>query len=516
MTWRAYLAETSSGLAYRSLEVDSFTWEDEVNRIAGGRAVIRKESLKGLARHQYDVIQASLVLCYVRPDGTEVPWVGGPITGRPTETRRALTVEWSGMRHMMARRLALREGAVAEAQATLQALISTRKAAEVAKATVKTRDKAYSDAKTTAWEALKAARDAAGTTKTTGNSYIQNNTPPGGKNYFWIRTTDNMPHVWGTSSYVAKTTTAARNAANTAVTRRDQREAAEVALATAKTDEAQKNAAAEALEADTQYDFNVRFSNATLGGIAWSLINLAQMKPGGRLPIVRGTPHETGTETRTYHWWDLANLNVDKLLTELSEADNGPDIHFRPRWADAGHTRFEWEVVHGTRAQPTIAQRWTPDWDASAEKSDVIDIEIANDASAVADRLYATGAGQGAGTLISQATNLARVQSGRPFLETVISDSNQKSITTLAQRARGRLSAGREPFDQLSIEVRANSTKNPLGEWRVGDGAMITLADEWVHIPAGTYLMRMIKASGSLSENVTIEMQEDQWYPTGT
>lgn len=516
MSWRAYLVETSSGLAYRSLEVDSFTWNDEINRIAGGRAVIRKESLKGLARHQYDVIQASLVLCYVRSDGTEVPWVGGPITGRPSETRRTLTVEWSGMRHMMARRLALREGAVAQAQATLQNLIATRKAATLAETTRKNAEKALSTATKNYDEALKDAREAAGLTRTTGKSFIQAGTPAGGKAYYWIRTSDNEPHAWGTSSYVAKTTTAARSAAATAVARLNTRNAAQSTLDAAKADETAKIALAETLEADTEFDFNVRFSGTTLGGVMWGLIGLAQTKPGGRLPIVRGTPSEIGTTTRTYQWWNLANLSVDKLLTELSDVIDGPDIHFRPRWANANQTRFEWEVVHGTKAQPTIAQSWTPDWDSAAERSDVVEITISNDASAVADRVYATGAGQGAGTLIAQATNLDRVQRGRPFLEVVISESDQKEIGPLAERARGRLAVGREPYDQLTLEVRADSRKNPLGEWRVGDAAKVTLGDEWEHIPAGTYLMRIIKASGDLTENVTLEMQEDQWYPTGT
>lgn len=445
MSWKAYLVETTSGIASRALEVSAFDWEDELNIMSGGKATIQKESLAGLARPQYDVYQASLVLCYVRPDGEEVPWVGGPITGRPTETLETLEMTWGGIRAILARRLALREDAVADAQAKLAALIQVRKDVEALELRLRNAEKALQTAK----------QKKVGVT------------------------------------------------------------AAENEVKDAENDLAAKTAEAEALEADTEEDFNVTFRNSSLGGIAWGLVQLAQLKPGGRLPIVRGTRAEAGGYSRTYPWYDLANLNVDRLLTEISEMEDGPDIHFRPRWADRNQTRFEWVMVHGTNAQPVIAQEWSPDWDTTAEANDVVDITVSNDASAVTDRIYVTGTGSGAGVLVSQATNLARVQTGRPFLEAVASDSNQSDINVLRQRAHGRLASTREPLDQVTLTVRADSDKNLLGRWRVGDAATVTIGEGWVHIPAGTYLMRVIKASGDLTENVTLEMQEDQWYPGG-
>ena len=64
----------------------------------------------------------------------------------------------------------------------------------------------------------------------------------------------------------------------------------------------------------------------------------------------------------------------------------------------------------------------------------------------------------------------------------------------------------------LSLTVRADSVKNPLTSWWVGDDARVTLPDTFVTMPGGTRDMRVIKASGGLNEQVAVELQEGQWF----
>lgn len=355
--------ETTSGQAGRVLDPVSLTWSDELNRPGGGKLKVNKSDLAGLERRRFQPWAASVVACYVRPDGVEVPWVGGPITNRPTETLRTIEMDWAGMREV-----------------------------------------------------------------------------------FRHRVIDNTLSLSGT----------------------------------------------------------------TLGQMMWSVAERGMQKPGGLLPLVHGTSVETGTEGATFDGWNLANTAIDKIWDELSELDFGPDLMLRPRWAEYG-TRFEWEMVHGTKAQPTIHQSWTASWDTTAARSDVVDLEITSDASGLASRVWATGSGEGAGTLIGSATDLRLVDDGYPFLESVVSDRDAKTVAQLSSTARGRLGTARQPIDQLSLTVRADSTKNLLGRWHAGDAAYVTLGPDWDCIPEGRHLMRIIKASGDLTEKVTIEMQEDQW-----
>lgn len=363
MTWRVYLVETKTGRAGRALSPGSFTWSDELNLAGGGKLTIQKKDLKGLDRLRYQAWWASVVICHVDSDGTEVPWVGGPITARPRETLRTIEAEWAGMREM-----------------------------------------------------------------------------------FYHR-------------YV---------------------------------------------------DRNLDYSDLTYGQLAWELIKAGQLRPGGELPIVHGTPDEAGDIDRKFEFWNMANNRISKYLSDYAETADGPDIMFRPRWAEYG-TRFEWEMVHGTKVQPTIAQSWTPVWDTTADKPDVVDVDITENADSLSSVTYATGAGEGGGTCIGWSIRHDLVKQGYPWMDTVISDRDEKDTTKLVALARGHQEANMEPIDQLSITVRADSTKNPLGRWHVGDAALIILGDDWDMIPPGEHLMRIIKATGDQSQNVKIEMQEDRW-----
>lgn len=258
-------------------------------------------------------------------------------------------------------------------------------------------------------------------------------------------------------------------------------------------------------------DKNVRFEKMTYGDMSWRLIQLAMDKPGGSLPIVHGIPEEEGRFEKSYEGWNLANNAVDKLLTERSELINGPDMMFRPRWVPGSNKRrIEWVFVHGTQLNPLIPQSRQPDFDTTTTRSEVAAPSIKSSGEALRHRIWYTGAGEGEGIARTYAENLKGVENGQPFLETVASEADQASLDKLFEKAQGLLAAQSQMIDQLTFKTHARSKKNPLGSFFVGDIATVTLKD-WITIPDGSREMTIIKMNGSLSDEVTIDFQEDSW-----
>lgn len=256
---------------------------------------------------------------------------------------------------------------------------------------------------------------------------------------------------------------------------------------------------------------NLSFTNLSLGTIAWKIVeHVNTVKPGGSLPIVHGSPDEFTRHERNYEGWNLSNNVVDKRLTELSEVINGPDIMFRPVWANEYKTAIRWEMVHGTELYPFIPQTWSPDFDTTASTSDISDISISSEGGFLVSRVWTTGSGEGEGIKRQRAETLKNIEVGSPFLETVTSISDADNDSLLLSKAEGELASSQQMIDQLTLKFQANSRKTPLGSFFVGDTARVTLKD-WLTVPDGTRDMRIIKMNGSLDPSVTIDFQEASW-----
>lgn len=259
-------------------------------------------------------------------------------------------------------------------------------------------------------------------------------------------------------------------------------------------------------------DKDIRFEGVTYGEMMWGLVQAGMTgKPGGILPIVRGTPYEAGDWAMSYHGWNLANNSVDKLLTERSEVINGPDVMFRPRWVLGKYLhQIEWVMVWGTKTNPLIPQTRTPDFDTTATQSDVSSVSVTSSARNIQHKAWYTGAGEGEGIIRASAQDLTGVEKGQPFLERVFSESDIDNLALLQQRAAGTLAGSAQMVDQITLGVSTTSTKNPLGSFFVGDMATVTLKD-WINIPDGTRNMVLIKMSGSLEDTITLDFQEGTW-----
>lgn len=255
----------------------------------------------------------------------------------------------------------------------------------------------------------------------------------------------------------------------------------------------------------------VSLTGMSLGTIAQEVVKRSVAKVGGTLPIVYGTPRETGAtlNRRNYEGFNLSNNGAWKRLTELTKVRNGPDIMFRPRWTDDG-THLEWVMVNGTAAQPQIAQDWTMDLDTTSTRSPISKVDVKTDAARIANRVYWTGAGEGAGILARVVQDLSRLDDQMPLLEVVGSTSDSENGDLVRTHAEAELAAARAPITQISVKIDGADQRCEIGRWHVGDAANLTMGDDWLTVPKGTTPKRIISAKGSwTSATVDLEFQDD-------
>ena len=207
-------------------------------------------------------------------------------------------------------------------------------------------------------------------------------------------------------------------------------------------------------------------TNRSPAGIALDLVQVALDRPHGELPIVLPRMDGTGDQTRTYFGYELAT--VGQRLTELSDLDTGPDIHFRPRFR-RDRSGIEWALRIGT---PHLTQPGAP-WHFD-HGGNLLEYGWDEDPSVMASTVLVPGDGIERGRLIAHAENTALQDIGWPALDTVITDhTSEKQPDVLDGHARAYLDAYRLGTTRDTATVHT-STHPTLGRYAVGDRCVIT------------------------------------------
>lgn len=252
----------------------------------------------------------------------------------------------------------------------------------------------------------------------------------------------------------------------------------------------------------TQTSFTtVSFKGYSLGTIAKKVVQKAQLKPGGQLPISYPIPDETAADDadheRNYQGYNLANLYANDVLTKLSNVRNGPDIMFRPRYLSS--QKITLDMWHGTETNTRIRQLTTPVWDTTAEAGSVSDMQMTSTGSYQTDRVFAIGAGMNEGTLIRVAEDTSRVVAGFPLLETTY-PSNSENASVVQAHADGSLQSNHKKLLEVQMTVRADGVY-PLGTFWPGNQVQLVLQG-WKAIKDGVHTARLLNMNGSLTNNV--------------
>lgn len=266
---------------------------------------------------------------------------------------------------------------------------------------------------------------------------------------------------------------------------------------------------------DEMADFKngkVVYEDTHLAYIAQDIVRKGMDKTGGYLPIRFATsvPSSGGGHERTYNNYDVANNNIHKRLSELSDVIGGPDVMFRPEWAGAGNRRFmRWAMHTGTAHSPVIPQSWEMVIDGSAPQPQISELTMNVDGSHYATRSYATGSGQGSGIAMAMRESAAALRDQHPLLESADAYSSVTKTSTLADYARAAVDI--RPFVEIHVSIDGSDSRSPLGRWQVGDTAVLK-PGSWLTIPDREVRLRILRVTGDFDTPfVTIYFQEDQW-----
>lgn len=204
----------------------------------------------------------------------------------------------------------------------------------------------------------------------------------------------------------------------------------------------------------------------SLPGIALDIVRTAIDRPHGELPLVLPRLDTSGDHERSYYGHELATAG--ERLKQLTELDDGPDLHFHPRYR-ADRSGIEWVLRVG---EPHLTQpgiEWYFDYGGN-----LADYGWDEDGSVMASTVLVPGDGIERGRLIGAAADTTYPNAGWPALDYVVTDHGSVSDpATLAGHARGYLAAYRTGITRDTAIVRTD-TPPTLGTYQVGDRVVLT------------------------------------------
>lgn len=250
----------------------------------------------------------------------------------------------------------------------------------------------------------------------------------------------------------------------------------------------------------------VRYDNLSFRAIACDLIRLAtEAKPGGQLPLNLPYLGESGKRSREYYGYNVANNDCAKLLKELANCQNGPDIQFRPELLNEQY--MCWTLYAGSEAEPLfLGNSPTPTLTAFPRGGSTAEnVVVAHDGAT--HRIYQTGAGTDQATLCYLAENLTLVQRRDPYplVELSKSNSDDDNIGVVQSHAKSNLESYSYPVCQITCDVNASDPLNPVKPGLVWPGEPVNLAiNDHPALPDGVYELRLMEMSGDLGQQISL------------
>lgn len=251
-------------------------------------------------------------------------------------------------------------------------------------------------------------------------------------------------------------------------------------------------------------------SNTSYGEIMWEIIQNCMNKPNGALPIWKGPGiSQTGTRQDTFHTYNLANQSCDKLLTDKTNLDSGPDIRFVPMLStDAEHVAWRFEC--GAEGSAGITSYTQPPqkpvtFTLESAKTDLPSsgMTMTATSSGKAQRLYGIGAGQNEGTLVRVHEEFNLLSAKTILKEGVVSNSETNDPNYLLNVLIGDMPSHRYNSHSIKLQVRADSSENSINDYMPGTIIQVGIYGRRI-IPDGVYNACVLQRSGDNSENISL------------
>ncbi|WP_422934985.1 hypothetical protein [Sinomonas sp. P47F7] len=245
-------------------------------------------------------------------------------------------------------------------------------------------------------------------------------------------------------------------------------------------------------------------SGLALASIARELVRIPMQanpdNPG--LPIVLPAL-VAGADERHVKGYELQW--VGDLLRNLTKVKDGPDIAFRPRYTAADATRIEWVMATGTETDPLLHQSgadWI--WDPAVDESGVVMLDVEEDASKMAARVWQPGAGSELDMKLATAVDTTLVaKAGYPWTEADVASKDIEDLAFLQKHANAALARSARPVSPWGIPVRADAAPL-LGTYSPGDFAQLNIPAGHPLIGQGMQRVRIMALDGDGSLEVKI------------
>lgn len=213
-----------------------------------------------------------------------------------------------------------------------------------------------------------------------------------------------------------------------------------------------------------------------------------------QLPIVYPAD-SAGSYSNTWHNYSF--VLGEKMLADIQNLENGPDIDFHPQWSSSG--ALEWVLRVGN---PRLTGG-TFEWAADAAKTGLTGVTVTRDAKNQLTGVLTIGEGSEADIKWGRAPESGG--SVIPYLDTSRPYTDIGDVAKLNSFAQAELATFREPTVQYAASVLASEYPGvlslvPGSTLRVGFSA-----DEFVD--SGVKVMRLLGLSGDLSSSLTLEVQ---------
>lgn len=263
---------------------------------------------------------------------------------------------------------------------------------------------------------------------------------------------------------------------------------------------------------DTRSTDTVSWTGLSLRGLASNLIDLAtDGKNGGVLPFDATYMNEPGNHQRTdYQAWNVQNLGVKSLLTNIANVQGGPDMTFRPYWSDDGHVRCRF--LAGSDADVYLDMDHAPlVLNSFPGGGSVEDLTISY--ALPYQRVYGTGAGTDASVLTTLAEDLTSITGSMdpPILrEMTYSDSDAASLGVLKPKVQSALNANKVTGMQFTGSIDVDDTDqngtllHPLGSFWPGEMFYLDISG-YPSLPDDKYPVRLMEMSGDQTSKVKVK-----------
>lgn len=262
------------------------------------------------------------------------------------------------------------------------------------------------------------------------------------------------------------------------------------------------------LASPTDPSANSTYTNVTLRQLA-KLVLRDNFISQGPLPIdLPDDDPNTGSVSETYYGYDL-NLVAD-TLTHLATTDGGPEIEFRPYWADP--LTIRWHMRTGSNRLGVIGAPWTYDYGG---RGALVTLDKASDSSNTAFGYYARGSGSQDAQPIGYSADMTLPDLGFPLLLAV--DGNHTSetdVSVLNSYATADVNTYKNPVVTYAATVRMNGTDaygRPTGspnvnQLNVGDTLTVHVEGH-TRIPDGDLKLRVISIQNGDSHTCRLALQ---------